>query len=62
MVVSIADVVAARCISAVARTANSLHIIVRTRFVAEVDRLYAQGADAVVPEEFETSLCSLWRW
>jgi len=57
MVVSIADVVAARCISAVARTANlSLHVIVRTRFVAEVDRLYAQGASVVVPEEFETSL------
>lgn len=57
MVISIADAVAARCVAAIARTqAPNLHVIVRTRFVAEVAQLQAQGVDAVVPEEFETSL------
>ena len=32
------------------------HLIVRTRFVAEVEDLETLGADVVVPEEFETSL------
>lgn len=60
LVVSIADPVATRCIVAVARAMNpGLRIIVRTRFVAEVDRLRRQGADDVVPEEFETSLALL---
>jgi len=29
---------------------------VRTRYVAEIDRLYRLGADQVIPEEFETSV------
>ena len=33
-----------------------IHIIVRTRYVRDVDELYELGADEVVPEEFETSL------
>jgi len=33
-----------------------LHIIVRTRYAADVDRLYDAGADDVIPEEFETSV------
>jgi CPA2 family monovalent cation:H+ antiporter-2 len=33
-----------------------LHIIARTRFVGEVQWLYALGATDVVPEEFETSI------
>ncbi|MHB8994291.1 MAG: cation:proton antiporter domain-containing protein [Armatimonadota bacterium] len=57
LVIAIADPVAARCITAVARNMKSdLHIIVRTRFIAEVDALMASGANQVVPEEFETSL------
>ena len=31
-------------------------ILVRTRYAAQVDELYRLGADAVIPEEFETSL------
>ncbi len=57
MVVSIADAVAARVIAAVARHLNpQLRIIVRTRFVGEAETLRQQGADEVVPEEFETAL------
>ena len=33
-----------------------MHIIVRTRYVSEVERLRKLGADEVIPEEFETSL------
>ncbi|MGH8514633.1 MAG: cation:proton antiporter regulatory subunit, partial [Gammaproteobacteria bacterium] len=33
-----------------------LSIIVRTRYVAEIDRLYRMGANQVIPEEFETSV------
>jgi monovalent cation:H+ antiporter-2, CPA2 family len=33
-----------------------IRIIVRTRYASEIDELYALGADAVVPEEFETSI------
>ncbi len=32
------------------------HIIVRTRYVSEIDELYKLGADQVIPEEFETSI------
>jgi CPA2 family monovalent cation:H+ antiporter-2 len=31
-------------------------IIVRTRYVDEIDQLYAAGANQVIPEEFETSI------
>jgi CPA2 family monovalent cation:H+ antiporter-2 len=42
---------------AVARRLNPrARIIVRTRYVAEVEELQRLGADEVVPEEFETSL------
>ncbi len=33
-----------------------IHIIVRTRFVRNVEELYEIGADEVIPEEFETSI------
>ncbi|WP_292472753.1 cation:proton antiporter [Methanosphaera sp.] len=33
-----------------------IHIIVRTRFVRNVEELYELGADEVIPEEFETSI------
>jgi CPA2 family monovalent cation:H+ antiporter-2 len=42
---------------AVARSLNhTIRIIVRTRFVAEIEALQRLGADIVVPEEFETSI------
>jgi len=36
--------------------AQDLTIIVRTRYVAELDSLYRLGANEVIPEEFETSV------
>jgi CPA2 family monovalent cation:H+ antiporter-2 len=42
---------------AVARRLNPrLHIVARTRYVADIEELYRLGANEVVPEEFETSL------
>lgn len=34
----------------------NVHTIIRTRYAAETDALVAEGADEVIPEEFETSL------
>jgi len=40
-----------------ARSMNpSIHIIVRTRTITELDALYKAGANEVIPEEFETSI------
>ena len=33
-----------------------VHIIVRTRYVAEIAELFKLGANEVIPEEFETSI------
>jgi CPA2 family monovalent cation:H+ antiporter-2 len=42
---------------AVARSLNAnVRIVVRTRYVREIDALRTAGADEVVPEEFETSI------
>lgn len=41
----------------VARHLNpKVHIVTRTRYVSDMEELYALGANEVVPEEFETSL------
>ena len=57
LVLAISDPMATRRAVAVARRANSgLSILVRTRHVADVDDLIALGANAVIPEEFETSV------
>ena len=57
LVVSTADPTTARGTIAVARSMyRDLTIIVRTRFVREVDQLRRLGADEVIPEEFESSL------
>jgi CPA2 family monovalent cation:H+ antiporter-2 len=57
LVIVISDPAATRRIVQTARNMNPhLHIIVRTRLVAEVDHLLSLGADEVVPEEFETSV------
>ena len=40
-----------------AKTMNpDVHVIVRTRYAAEIDELLRAGADEVIPEEFETSI------
>lgn len=57
LVVAISDAPASRRIVAQARQMNSrLHIVMRTRYIAEVEPLFKLGADEVIPEEFETSV------
>jgi K+:H+ antiporter len=57
LVVAISDPVSTRRAVALARELNpELCIIVRTRYMAEVDELYQLGANQVIPEEFETSV------
>jgi CPA2 family monovalent cation:H+ antiporter-2 len=43
-------------IDAARRLNPDIHIIVRTRYLKNVDEVYAAGADVVIPEEFETSI------
>lgn len=57
LVIAISDAAATRKIVQVARRENpSLNIIVRTRYVLEVEDLKKVGANEVIPEEFETSV------
>jgi CPA2 family monovalent cation:H+ antiporter-2 len=57
IVVAISDAAAARRIAALARKMNpNIYIIVRTRYVAEVEPLFRLGVNEVIPEEFETSV------
>ncbi|MGH7261545.1 MAG: NAD-binding protein, partial [Nitrospiraceae bacterium] len=57
LVVAISDPFAARRAVQIARGLNAnLHIIVRTRYLREMEDLHQLGADEVVPEEFETSI------
>jgi len=57
LVLAISDPMATRRAVALGRRANpELFILVRTRHVADVDDLLALGANAVIPEEFETSV------
>jgi CPA2 family monovalent cation:H+ antiporter-2 len=56
-VIAISDYVASRQITRQIKELNpSLHLIVRTRFVSEIDPLHDLGADEVIPEEFETAV------
>jgi CPA2 family monovalent cation:H+ antiporter-2 len=57
LVVAISDPASARKIVSVAKHENpAIYLIVRTRYVAEVEDLRALGANEVIPEEFETSI------
>ena len=57
LVLALSDPVATRHACRIARSiAESVFIIVRTRYVAEIDELYRLGANQVIPEEFETSI------
>jgi CPA2 family monovalent cation:H+ antiporter-2 len=57
LVIAISDAIATRRTVALAREMNlDIHIIVRTRYMAELPDLYELGADQVIPEEFETSI------
>ncbi len=57
LVLAMSDPHAARRTVTQARHMSSdLHIIVRTRYVAEITELLETGANEVIPEEFETSI------
>lgn len=57
LVIAISDAAATRRIVRVGRHLNAtLHIVARTRYVAEISELTRLGADVVIPEEFETSV------
>jgi CPA2 family monovalent cation:H+ antiporter-2 len=57
LVIALSDPVATRRACAMARALSpDVFIIVRTRYVAEIDELHRQGASQVIPEEFETSI------
>ena len=56
-VIAISDPDGTRRIVRVCRRDNpKLHIIVRTRYISQVEALRELGADEVIPEEFETSV------
>ncbi|HKO31057.1 MAG TPA: cation:proton antiporter [Nitrospiraceae bacterium] len=57
LVVAISDPFITRRVVQVAKGINpKLHVVVRTRYLRELDELHKLGADDVVPEEFETSI------
>ncbi len=56
-VVAINDAAATRCIAEhIHRLSPGTELIVRTRYVEEVEALYRLGVNEVIPEEFETSI------
>ncbi|MCX2743901.1 cation:proton antiporter [Mangrovivirga sp. M17] len=56
-IVAISDASATkRIVSNIRSLTQSVHLIVRTRFITETDELLLLGADEVIPEEFETSI------
>ena len=57
IVFAISDpLVTRRGVMAVKAMNPDVHVIVRTRYAAEIDELLRAGADEVIPEEFETSI------
>lgn len=57
LVIAISDAAATRAAVELARRLNpGLHIMVRSRYVQEMEALTRLGTDEVIPEEFETSI------
>jgi len=57
LVVALSDPMSTRHATRLARELHpGLFIVVRTRYVHEVDNFYEVGANVVIPEEFETSI------
>ncbi|MFD1079774.1 NAD-binding protein, partial [Longispora fulva] len=57
VVVAISDPRATKTIvSNIRHLSPSVYLVVRTRYVKEIETLLALGADEVIPEEFETSV------
>ena len=57
VVIAISDPLAnKRIVTQIRSISNTIHIIVRTRFITETEENLRLGADEVIPEEFETSV------
>lgn len=57
LVIAISDPSSIRRATQLARRMNpNLHIVVRTRFLTEINELRELGADQIIPEDFETSI------
>ncbi len=57
VVIAISDPVATKAIVRhIREVSQTVHLVVRTRYVKEIPELIALGADDVIPEEFETSI------
>ena len=57
LVVAVSDPFITRRAVQIAKGLNpKLHVVVRTRYLRELEELHQLGADDVVPEEFETSI------
>ncbi len=57
LVLALSDPTATRHACHLARSlSRHVHIIVRTRYVSEIDELHRLGANQIIPEEFETSI------
>ena len=57
VVIAISDPSASKLIvSNIRHLSPSVYLLVRTRYVKEIESLLAMGADEVIPEEFETSV------
>lgn len=57
LVIAVTDPLATkRVITQIRTLSNTIHIIVRTRFITETEEILRLGADEVIPEEFETSV------
>ena len=57
LVVATSDPFGARRIVQLAKSLNpSIHVIVRTRYLKELEELHKLGANEIIPEEFETSI------
>jgi len=57
VVIAISDPTATKyIISNIRDISKSVYVIVKTRYVSEINELIALGADEVIPEEFETSV------
>jgi CPA2 family monovalent cation:H+ antiporter-2 len=57
LVIAISDPASSRRAVELGRRLNSrLHIIIRTRYLSEVQELRVLGANVIIPEEFETSV------
>lgn len=62
VVVAISDSMATRIIVRLVKELNNeIYLIVRTRYVKDIEELLKLGADEVIPEEFETSIQILSR-